>query len=160
MSLSRVFNQKSALLEDVDLLLNGKELFGVFHIRTAKKMARPGTLHSFRKRSGGGIYCVQRYGFCLKFSNVGLKKYIFYVFQVENDTPALQNHDLFHMNLEGEDSSDSPRDTQTVCHRIDRRCPWDEGQLFQEYKNGIFIPGIFALSLHRQTDNELTLSFG
>ena len=32
-----VFNQKPALLEDVNLLLNGKERLGVFHIRTTKK---------------------------------------------------------------------------------------------------------------------------
>ena len=36
-------------------------------------MARPGTLHSFRTRSGGGIYWVQRYNIYLNYPNICVK---------------------------------------------------------------------------------------
>ena len=78
-NVSRLFDilyQETALLQNINLLLERKQLLSIFHNVQTKKMARPGTLHSLRTRSGGGIYWVQSYDFLLKHPNDLAKKCI------------------------------------------------------------------------------------
>ena len=50
-----IVNNKPPLFQSFNLLSEGKGLLGIVHKRINKKMARPGTLHSLRTRSDGGL---------------------------------------------------------------------------------------------------------